>query len=343
MYFQVRDVSATGFRLTCSLRNKFLIPDIPLTLTATFPLIGHIVIPVKVRRIGLTTTHGKDQLEVGVEFTSVDRIARETIGQYLIQFSNVESLETLREMDFIPKSVAKGVDFHYLKSDEDYRRVLALRFEAHTVDGNLASGLTTEKDMGDINDAHARIVVGTYRSSVVATARLRFNDADTPLEHEAFVEWPANLPRREQITEVSRVCTHPDFRRGDLLASMFRFIVDSIIHTERPWVLIGSWPSMVPFYEDIGFKTVGIEHREPLWKDQQILMITNLFDMMLGRGVHPVYWNVIWYPLTDRLFDLQRLETTKMDRVRLLIYRSMRPVSRLHFWLRHRIRFRFGA
>jgi predicted GNAT family N-acyltransferase len=259
---------------------------------------------------------------------------RKVLGQYLIQFSNVDSLDELRSLGFTPPSIARAVNFYFLKTEQDYRSVLALRHLAHIHDNNLKDKSVRDVDMGDIHDAEARIIVGKHADQIVATARVRFNSIDQPLEHEEFVDWPDRLPRRDLIIEVSRVCTHPDYRRGDLLAALFQFACATSIQHERPWVLIGSWSEMVPFYKKLGFRDTGLCHAEPLWNSKQHLMLGNARDTMLGRGVNPLYWNLIWRIVSDHTIENGIINPTGLDRVRLLLYRALGPFASLAVKLR---------
>jgi predicted GNAT family N-acyltransferase len=328
MYFQVRDVSAEGLQLSCSLRNKFLIPGMRITLTTVFPMAQVVQLDVEVVRVGISAFAGRDRLVVGTKFRALSDHAKAVIGQYILQFSNVETLADLRKAGLIPKSVSQGVDFYNLKSEEDYRAVLELRFLAHTADGNLQDGQSPES-LADINDARSRIVVGKYKGRAVATARIRFNELDEPLEHEEHVEWPKTLPRRDQIIEVSRVATHPDFRRNDLLAALFRYSYLNLVQRDRPWIVISCLDNMVPFYQKIGFVHTGLRHREPLWKEDRVLniMIINTFELIVGRGVNPFYWNMMWRDVAQYLSAESVIEPTGIDQIRMIVYRAFGPLA----------------
>jgi len=330
VYFQIRDVSNEGLQLVCSLRNKFLIGGMRLRLTAVFPMGSVASIQVEITRIGITSIGGRDRLVVGSRFVELSSFARQTIGQYLLQFSDVESLEELRLAGLAPASLSLGVDFYNLKNEEDYLEVLELRRLAHALDGNLKYEVSA-LEMGDLNDARARIVVGKYRGKIVATARIRYNELDEPLEHEAHIVWPKELPRRDQIIEVSRVATHPDFRRNNLLAALFRFTCHNIVQPERPWLVMSCLDRMVSFYQKIGFRKTGLRHTEPIWKDDRVLnvMIVNITDMVLGRGVNPFYWNLIWKELSVLLIEQQAVNPTGLDKVRVMIYKALGPFSDL--------------
>jgi hypothetical protein len=335
VYFQIRDISNEGLQLVCSLRNKFLIAGMRLRLTAVFPMGSVISIQVEISRIGITSIGGRDRLVVGTKFVELSSFARQAIGQYLVQFSDVESLEDLRLAGLAPKSLSLGVDFYNLKSEDDYVEVLELRKLAHTLDGNLKSSITAA-EMGDIDDARARIVVGKYHGKIVSTARIRYNELDEPLEHESHVAWPKELPRRDQIIEVSRVATHPAFRRNNLLAALFRFTCHNIIQPERPWLVMSCLDQMVPYYQKIGFRKTGLRHTEPIWKEEKVLnvMIVNINEMVLGRNVNPIYWNLIWKELAVLLIEQQAVTPTGMDKVRLMLYKLIGPFADFIFLFR---------
>ncbi len=338
MRFQIRDISKEGLQLTCSLRNKFLLPGMSLTLAATFPEVGELVLRVKIMRIDITSDAGKDQLVIGTEFVHLNKRDRAILAQYLIQFSNAESLQELRANGFEPHALSRGVDFYFLKSEDDYRQVLELRLLAHQSEGTIQNSNVVPADMGDINDARARILIGKYRDRIVVTGRVRFNDLTTPLEHEAYVDLPKDFPRRDQIQEVSRLCTHPEFRKSDLLVSFFHFICSSSLHEDRPWYLMGSWDRMVPFYRKIGFRETGLSHGEDLWNQNQTILLGNAIDAMLGRTTHPLYWNLIWRQVSEYAIKNRIVIPTKMDKVRLAALRVLVPIAMLVFWYRRKPR-----
>ena len=338
MRFQIRNISKEGLQLTCSLRNKFLLPGMSLTLAATFPEVGELILRAKIVRVDITSDGGKDQLVVGTEFVYLSKRDRSVLAQYLIQFSNVDSLEELRANGFEPHSLSRGVDFYFLKSEEDYLQVLELRLLAHKFEGTIRDDSVTPADMGDINDARARILIGKYRDRVVVTGRVRFNDLSTPLEHEAYVDLPNDFPRRDQIQEVSRLCTHPDFRQSDLLASFFHFVCSSSLSEDRPWYLMGCWERMIPFYNKIGFRETGLSHGEQLWNQDQSILLGNAVDAMLGRSTHPLYWNLIWRQVSDYTIKNRIVIPTRMDKVRLFTLRLLAPIAQLLFWYRRKPR-----
>ncbi len=332
IYFQIRDISKEGFQLICSLRNKYLIPGTQLNLTASFPMIGDLSISVTITRIGLTTERGKDYLVVGTEFSSLSRSATNIIGQYLLQFTDAENLEDLKDAGFVPTSMAKGTDFYFLKSESDYEEVLNLRLLVHHAAGTVEDNLRPT-DMGDLFDTNTRIIIGKHKGEIIASARIYFNTLEEPMEHESYIDWPSELPRRDQIFEISRACTHPKFRSGDLMGALLRFISTTCVQPQRPWIVISSTDTFLHFYESVGFKQIGITYDHPIFNGKQHVLLANAYDMLLGRTSNPIYWNAIWRDVYGYLVETGILKPEPMDRARLKIYRLMYPIAQVWFRL----------
>ena len=332
VYFQVRDISKEGLQLICSLRNKYLIPGTQLNLTASFPMIGDLSISVTVKRIGITSERGKDYLVVGTEFSDLPLSAKNIIGQYLLQFTDAESLSDLRQAGYLPLSVEKSTDFYFLKSEEDYEEVLSLRLLAHSQSGTVDSELRPS-DMGDLFDTNSRILVGKRKGKIIASARIHFNVLEEPMEHEKYIDWPENLPRRDQIFEISRACTHPEFRRNDLMAGLLRIMSATCVQPQRPWVLISSTEELRGFYLKVGLGDTGLRYVHPVYKGRQCVMLANAPEMLMGRTAHPIYWNVVWRPVFEHLVETGILKPEPMDRARIRIYKLMYPIAKLWFRL----------
>ncbi|MBX3706295.1 MAG: GNAT family N-acetyltransferase [Pseudomonadales bacterium] len=328
MYFQVRDISREGLQLLCSLRNKYLIPGMVLNLTTSFPMVGEITIPVLVKRIGVKSEREKDYLVVGTEYQDITKTSRNVIGQYLLQFSNVETLADLKEAGFLVASVARSTDFYFLKSESDYEEVLKLRLMAHQSGGTLGQDANLY-EMSDRYDSNSRIIVAKRKGRIIGSARIHYSALEDSLEHEKYIEWPATFPRRDSVLEITRVCTHPNFRSNDLLAAMLKFLGITCFQPQRPWVLVSSIDALVPFYRKIGLQASPFTYQHPIYSGRQNILLTNAFDILLGRGVNPIYWNAIWREVYDYQLDAGSIRPTALDKARIRIYRSLGPVANL--------------
>ena len=332
IYFKVIAVSARGMRLACSQRDKMLLPGLKLKLQMSLPMVGELIMNVRISRVAAIVEEDRHLFDVQVVVLKLEDYAREMIAQYLIQFGRVDSLDALRADGLNPPSVAKGVDFYYLRSKQDLKDVLALRLVAHQQFGNLRKTDVCAQDLADQDDPSARILVGKHKGRVVASARIRFVPHDQPVSMEAYLERPQDLPPRDQIVEVSRACTDPEFRRGNLFANVVHQLFVSAIPAGRPYVLSVSLPNLLGFYKSIGCKELGVTVSDEFWNGEQHLMLMNAVDVCLGRDVSPAIWNLMFREPYQYLLELGAIRPNSIDRLRLSVYRGIGLVTRLWFW-----------
>ncbi|XOV84591.1 MAG: PilZ domain-containing protein [bacterium] len=325
MFFKIADISSEGLQLTCSLRNKMPVPGLILSLTSNFGVDGTFNTPVQIVRVGFTTEGGKDRLSVGVKFLKLTDRMKSIMGQYLVQFSNVQSIDDLRTQGFWPASIANAVNFSYLTTEAEYAEVLKLRKRAHDADKNLNEDVS-EEDMGDMHDTSCRIIIGSHNGKLVCTARVRFNSPEEPLEHEAFVTWPTELPQRNEIIEIGRLALDPEYRHGDLLQGLFEYMAATCVH-DRSYVVMSCLAKMVKFFEKLGFVDTGLRYEGSIFNDTAYVLIGDTQSAMVGKNVNPIYWNLIWKRVSSYMLESQVFEVHGLDRIRLTMYKMVSPIA----------------
>ena len=329
VYLRVKEISANGMRLVTSLRNKFLVKGMKLDCVASFPFISQLPLKMSIENVRLTTESGKDFLSIGVSLGELSRQERQVIGQYLIQFGEGVSLNDLRQQDLAPRSIGSSVEFSFVRTIEDYQQVLELRLVAYRTAQKIPAHFSTS-NMADIYDTRSRIVIGKHKGKVVASAGLVFNEYHDRMEIEENVQWPTLLPRRDEMVEVIRNCTHPSYRGSDLLMAMFQFIAITVTQSKRRYVVIGCTPDLVGLYSRIGLERQDIEYRHSKLEDSpHTVMLGDIPKAMSGATVNPLFWNAVWAPITQYMLDTQILELTPADRARMNVYRLFAPISLL--------------
>ncbi len=329
VYLKFRDLSRNGARVVTSLRNKFIVRGMRLECLVSFPLVSQIRMELVVRNVSVTHEQGKDLLSLGVEFVASDSRDLNVIAQYLLQFGDTESLESLRQAGLIPASMGKAVDYSFVRTQEEYEQVLLLRTDAYGDAGKLPEGSQPEY-MADAYDAKSKIIVGKYRGKVVSSARMYFPEYGDVLEQEEFVPWPLSLGRRDEAVEIMRVCTHRDFRRSDLLFSLLRFIAVTAIQAKRYKIVGCATDNLLPLYEKVGLKNTGLSYELPTLNNIRHWMIVgDARRCVLGNDVGPILWNALWRDTTDYLVDNQLLSLDLVTKIRLIIYRAMGPLAHI--------------
>ncbi len=322
-------------RLITSLRNKFLVKGMTLDCVASFPFISQLPLKMAIENVRLTTENGKDFLSVGVSLKKLNHQERQIIGQYLVQFGEGVALQDLRRQDLAPRSIAPSLEFSFVKSLEDYREVLDLRLRAYRAAQKIPDCFTAD-DMADIFDTRSRVVIGKYRGKVIATAALVFNEYYDRMEIEDGVEWPSNLPRRDEMVEIIRACTDPSFRGSDLLIAMFQFMAVAVMQSKRPYVVCGCTHDMIGLYAGIGMDRQDLEYcHSKLGDAPHTVMLGDVRRAMNGTSVNPIFWNAVWAPATNYMIDTELLDLTAVDRLRMSIYRLCAPIA---FMLQRRMR-----
>lgn len=337
VYITVRDISSGGMRALTSLRNKFLVPGMTLDWQISFPLTGHAILKTKVSRATLTADNGKDYLELGMEFVDLSRNDRELIGQYLVQFSDADSLEEIRNEGFYPVSLTKGIDYSYIKNEADFREVLELRLIANRQVEKIPGEYTAE-DMADIFDSRSRIIVGRHKGRIVGTARITLVEANENLETEQFIALPDYFPRRDQIVECSRAATHPEYRRGDLLYSLIQHLAITSLQAKRHFALLSTTEELAPMYMALGFQRADLTYSHPLYpsKTQHVLFL-NIPNALSGSNVNAVVWNVVWRRVLDYVNE-QNLWPERISNTRTKLYRIIDPISNLMLRVQKRLK-----
>jgi hypothetical protein len=323
LYFRVKDISKTGIRAATSLRNKFILPGMQLELQVSLPMTSTITMRAKVERLSLISDDGDPMLEVGFSFGQLGIQQRRAIGQYLIQFAENATLESIKGDGFFPASLTKSVDYSYIRSDEEYLEVLDLRLRANKAVGKVPPDYGPD-DMADIYDTRSRIIVGKFRGKIIGTIRVTFCEENQRLEHELYTPLPEDFPRGHSVLECSRAATDPMYRGSDLWTTLLQHVAILALIARREWTLISTTGELVNMYVRIGFKDSGITYVHPTYPGvtQHILLI-NVIDAVNGIGVGPIYWNVIWKDVARFVSDQGRLTTgTKVK-----IYSLFSPIA----------------
>lgn len=329
IYLTVRDIAGGGFRALTSLRNKFLVPGVFLDMQISFPMTGYSSIRARIVRTSLTSESGKDYLEIGFEFSNLLTSQKETIGQYLVQFSNAESLSDVNSAGFRPPSFSLGVDFRYIKSLSDFQQVLELRLLANRGVGKIPDSYSAAS-MADRFDSTSRILVGKFNGKIVGTIRLRLAELGDTLEHEQYVTLPKTFPPTNQIVECSRAATHPDYRRGDLWYSLIQHITIATLRANRSFIVMSTTKELLPMYKKLGIQETGITFEIPIYPGvEQHLMHVNVAEMLSGIKVGPIAWAMVWQKAAEFVDNQQTNGAKQLISTRLRLYRLYAPMARV--------------
>jgi hypothetical protein len=155
-----------------------------------------------------------------------------------------------------------------------------------------------------------------------------FHGPADSFEHEAYTSLPAGLDRR-RTTEITRICTHPGFRGGDLLRALLQFSALEVLRADRPIVVGSATQKLLPLYERIGMRATGrpFVHDE-LAGLEHWLIVGDARRALAGRGIGPLAWNLMWAEVSERAVRTGILQPREVDRARLVALRTLGPFAR---------------
>jgi GNAT superfamily N-acetyltransferase len=324
--FRVLDISRSGMRLLTSLRNKFIVRDMILDAIVSFPMVSQVSLRLIVQNVTFVSEGEKDYLSVGVAMSRETPDQRGVISQYMAQFGDVDSLQEFRRDGFYSAATDGKLEFGVVRSEQDYREILNLRHLAYSAEGKLGKSASVN-EASDIHDSRARILICRFQGKAVGTARLTFHEYGDITEHEEFLPWSHELPRRDESVEVTRVCTHPDFRGKGLLFALLRYVVITATQAGRTWVVSSSTEDLVPLYRFVGLTEVGLMYKHPdLNGLEHFVLAGSMIDALSGRSVGPTAWNAVWRDALPYLSNVHALPQDWLSRLRLAAYRLAAPI-----------------
>ena len=252
--FKVMDISAKGFQLRTSLRNKFLIPGMTFSGTFSFPLIGKSEIKFCIMNTKLDSINGKEILRLGVELVEPNKSVLSMIAQYAIQFSDVDSIEDLEKEGLKVKGVSRKYEIGYCKTDLDFTEVLKLRKTAFTNHDEELS------KYADIYDTRSRILVCKQFGKCIGTVRLQITDQSEKLEFQYFTELPQDFPKNIEVMELSRLICAPSYDRTLTVMNLFRRSLYVAVEAERNWIVASAPEKDVDRFKMLGFQKTSISY-----------------------------------------------------------------------------------
>ena len=330
IYFRAIDISAAGMSIITSLRNKHLVPGILLLSDMVFPLAGQATVKLRLGTAMIVEVNGKEYLKIGAEFLESPPILSGMIAQYIFQFGPIPTLKLLKEDGLRPLDAPRAIEFKYVRTEDEFQKVLELRHLAYGSENKVSDGTI----LTDIFDARSRIIIAVSHGEVIASVRLIFSDSDDKMEHDQFVELPPNLPPKEEICEITRVCTHPDFRGASILLALFNFVAITTVQTDRKYILGCATKPLLPMYLRMGFQDTGLTYRHvDLNNEEHTVFIAEVKAGLAGHHVNPIIWNLVWKDVVQYLELNEVSEFSRLDKIRILIYKLFSPAAHLiNYW-----------
>ncbi len=246
------------------------------------------------------------------------------------------TLETIRNAGFKIKNVAHHFRFRFVKTQEEYEQVLALRFAAYKSAGKV----TAETNIGSMAaplDHISRILIALHGDKVIASVSLSFPETnDTTMDTERPLKggYPDFIPPKIEMIEVARLCTDPEYRRGDLLLRMFENIYKVLASSNRKYLITSTDKNLWPLYKNLGFKKVGLRYDHPYLagiEHEVILVHVNVATS--GKGIDPLRWWFLYSKMTQFIEKREKIERSNYLKGRYFLFKTSAKILDAYFKL----------
>jgi predicted GNAT family N-acyltransferase len=327
IFFSVRQINKKGMLISVSSHNKYMIPGIVLKCHINLVMFGEVNTFLKIEKVSIKEENDEKLLLIYGVFIKPCKNFHSKFSEYILKYGSIKScVKELNKEGFPIVSLKKSIYFKFAENKKDYEKVLQLRKLAY------AKKIQDPSLISDSLDERSIIVMAVYKDQLIATLRLIFNDGTQVMENEKSVKLPDYFPPKNQILEVGRVCTHPDFRGSDLLTEMFRFTALTLAESDRKYIVTGSMKNLLPLYKKLGFKTTGIYYRyKELNNLEHQVLFLDVYKVGTAKTLNPIrwlYWNVVWEELYDYVVIQKKLiKFTKIDKLRIKLIKLLKPVS----------------
>jgi hypothetical protein len=236
--------------------------------------------------------------------------------------------EVLKRFGFPTRFFRNRISFRFVETMEDYEAVLNLRRNAYVEVGKRDAG-TAPEDMSIAWDKTSRILCAYHEDQLVASAAITFpaSEADTLRSETAFPwnRFPGKPPPKTELLEVNSLCTHKDFRRGDLLHAVFEQIARIFVLSDRNYIMNLSDSRLLPMYLGIGFKDqkvtgtfLGIPHH---------LIKIPREAVTKAKGLGLLRWNALYGDLMEDILDKDMLPMSFRERLILRARLALKPLA----------------
>lgn len=288
------------------------------------------VFPGSETRIGLKFPSSRENSVLG----RVDRIERTASGgirfrltprHFSAELANelAESLvfgsnlspDDIKSMGFPARYFRNRLEFRFAATMEDYRKVVLLRRNAY-VEAGKKSADTAPEAMSSKWDRKSRILCAYHEDVLVASAAMTFPKSEAAIlrSEAAFPdsEYPPGVPPKTAFIEVNSLCTHRDYRKGDLLHAMFEQIARCFLLSDRSHILTLCDGNLLGLYLKIGFRDLG--HRCTYLGIEHHLIRMDKDVVRIGKGISTLAWNGLYGDLIQDMLGNGLLEATALER-----------------------------
>ncbi|MCX6124366.1 MAG: GAF domain-containing protein, partial [Proteobacteria bacterium] len=299
LFFQTMDVSETGMLLRTSLSNKHLLPGMKLIATQVMiPTQKSVELDFGIENtrsgaegnyflLGVTVrSHRTDYIRAVRDYLSVAVPNIQEVDQYFQKMSTSQ---------FKGKKIKGAVNYRVIATEEDYEKVLKLRFSGYGKHDKVKTG-TTWQQQGEGLKNEGLIVGGFLGSQLVSAMELRFGGGSIPLRVEGMLT-PDELSGLDlkRVVELNKLVVHPSAQGTDLVLGIMQKAHTIVLNRGQLDVLGVATDRLKSLYEGIGAVSLNKRFPHPFIDNEYLnLMLVKRETYHDGMRFNPHAWSLVY-------------------------------------------------
>lgn len=222
------------------------------------------------------------------------------------------------------KSLSEKIEIRFA-SESELNSILELRTISYTGTEKF-DGLGVFSDEFDQISRHLAVFLD---NKPIAALRMMFHQPDDIWEHDQFFDWPEHFPSRSKIVEVTRVCTHPDYRKTGVLAILLKRCALETLRSDRVFIMGCATDNLLPLYEKIGCQRTNISFsHSSLGNLKHTIFFADLLNGLSG-GISPLLWIMFWSETAITAYNEGKLKPPASKIIKFQVFKLSAKVINL--------------
>lgn len=297
LYFKAINVSSSGMLLSTSLSNKHLFPGMELRCAVLeIPGIGKTEIDLFIEN-ARSTDDGKT-IQFGTSVKGSSHTYHDLISKYLSNLGSTtnadERIEKLAANGLMSKKLSRHLTIREVDSEQDYDKVLKLRFDGYKRAGKTKDGITyLEMGEGLKNEG---LILGAYLGGqLVASVELRFSHMHKLRLSAQFDFGTTDDLAKKDFCEINKLVVHPRAQSTDIVLGLFQKIHAIVMLNGKQEGLLVAEDKLVPLYLKLGAKKTKLGYPHPLLAGVTLHVMTiprKVYEN--ANDINPYAWSQVY-------------------------------------------------
>lgn len=320
-YFELESLSRNGFYAT-NINSDFTLFN---EMAVTYSL-GSIHDLQSVRGVVSNVSLTSDnKIRCFIETPSLPPQAENELSQHCFHFAQ-KTPRDISRAGLMPNRIQELVQYRFVETQAEYEAVLKLRRKSY-----VGLGMCSKDDpiamFAMQQDAYGRILIAFHNERVIGSALLVFGERGLKpfeLDQQLPISSFAQLPRYDEIMEITAICIEKHYQETDVLHGVFETMYREGLSAGKKYIMVASSPELIDRYTRMGFKSTLLSFQHPRKHDQTMRVMTlNKNTGKTGKGMNPILWWQVWGHVSLHLYQRRIIEYSALQKMRVYLNRTL--------------------